>query len=292
MPERNQTAVIGLGAMGQGMAHRLVESGFPTVVFNRSPGRADDVVAVGAVGARSAAEAATGRDVVLLSLSDEDAVEDVLGRQGVLAAMREGATLLDTSAVGRDFARRLHERCAARGVRRVEAAVLGNPLQARGGDLRVFTAGDPADADRVADVLAALGSSRVHWGGPGAAAAAKLAFNLVLAAQVAGLAEAVSVGADAGLDRELLLRAIAQSGFSSPVLRFRAELMRERRYDPAFFRTRLMEKDLRLALGTGRTDVYRVLEATRSLFEDAALAGFADKDAASVIEHVTATARG
>ncbi|MFJ2113572.1 MULTISPECIES: NAD(P)-dependent oxidoreductase [unclassified Streptomyces] len=292
MADREQTAVIGLGAMGQGMAHRLVESGFPTVVFNRSPGRADGVVAAGATGAGSAAEAAAAGDVVLLSLSDEDAVEDVLGRQGVLAAMRQGATLLDTSAVGRDFARRLHERCAAHGVRRVEAAVLGNPLQARGGDLRVFTAGDPVDVDRVTEVLAALGSTRVHWGGPGAAAAAKLVFNLVLAAQVAGLAEAVSVGTDAGLDRELLLVAIAQSGFSSPVLRFRAELMRERRYDPAFFRTRLMEKDLRLALDAGPTDAYRVLEATRSLFEDAAEAGFADKDAASVIEHVTATARG
>ncbi|MFJ2608282.1 NAD(P)-dependent oxidoreductase [Streptomyces sp. NPDC087425] len=291
MPEQERTAVIGLGAMGQGMAHRLVASGFPTVVFNRSPGRADDVVAAGAIGAGSAAEAAADRDVVLLSLSDEDAVEDVLGRQGVLAAMREGATLLDTSAVSGDFARDLHGRCAARGVRRVETAVLGNPLQARGGELRVFTAGDPADVDRVTGVLAALGTTRVHWGGPGAAAAAKLAFNLVLAAQVAGLAEAVSVGADAGLDRELLLAAIAQSGFSSPVLRFRAELMRERRYQPAFFRTRLMEKDLRLALGAGRPDTYRVLEATRSLFAAATLAGFADQDAASVIEHVTATAK-
>lgn len=286
MAERVGIGVIGLGAMGQGMAHRLVESGFPTTVFNRTPGRADDVVAVGASRAGTAAAAATGQDVVLISLSDEDAVEDVLLTQGVLAAMRDGTTLLDTSAVGRDFARRMHERCAAAGVRRVETAVIGNPLQARAGDLRVFTAGDPADAERVKDVLTALGSSHVHLGPPGTATAAKLAFNLVLATQVAGLAEAVAVGADAGLDRELLLAAIGQSGFSSPVLRFRADLMRARRYDPAFFKTRLMEKDLRLALSAARPDTYRVLEATRALFEEAAKAGYADKDAASVIEHV------
>lgn len=288
MAERDRIGVIGLGAMGQGMAHRLVESGFPTVVFNRTPGRADEVVAAGASAGATAAEAAAGRDVVLISLSDEDAVEDVLGRQGVLAAMREGATLLDTSAVGRNFARELDVRCGSAGVRRVETAVIGNPLQARAGDLRVFTAGDPGDAERVADVLGALGSSRVHWGGPGAAAAAKLSFNLVLAAQVAGLAEAVAVGTDAGLDRDLLLTAISQSGFSSPVLRFRAGLMSSRLYDPAFFRTRLMEKDLRLALTAARPDTYRVLEAAHSLFEEAAKAGYADMDAASVIEHVMA----
>jgi 3-hydroxyisobutyrate dehydrogenase-like beta-hydroxyacid dehydrogenase len=288
MPVREEIAVIGLGAMGQGMAHRLLSSGFHTVVFNRTRARADELVAAGARPAPTAARAAAGRNTVLLSLSDEDAVEDVLIGQGVLTAMSEGATLLDTSAVGRDFARRIHERCSDHGVRRVETAVIGNPLQARTGDLRVFTAGDPSDAEGVDPVLSALGSSRVHLGGPGTAAAAKLVFNLVLAAQVAGLAEAVCVGEAAGLDRDLLLTAIAQSGFSSPVMRFRAELMRERRYSPAFFRTRLMEKDLRLALGTEAADKgrYRVLEATRSLFHDAALAGRADSDAAAVIEHV------
>ncbi|MDX2820633.1 NAD(P)-dependent oxidoreductase [Streptomyces ipomoeae] len=291
MAVREEVAVIGLGAMGRGMAHRLLSSGFHTVVFNRTRTRTDELVAAGAERAPTAARAAAGRNVVLLSLSDEEAVEDVLVEQGVLAAMDKGATLLDTSAVGRDFARRIHERCSAHGVRRVESAVIGNPLQARTGDLRVFTAGDPADADRVDSVLSVLGASRVHLGEPGTAAAAKLVFNLVLAAQVAGLAEAVCVGESAGLDRELLLTAIAQSGFSSPVMRFRAELMRERRYVPAFFRTRLMEKDLRLALETGEADAgtYRVLEATRSLFGDAALAGLADSDAAAVIEHVART---
>lgn len=96
------------------------------------------------------------------------------------------------------------------------------------------------------------------------------------------------VGEAARLDRALLLAAISQSGFSSPVMRFRAELMRERRYEPASFRTRLMAKDLHLALGVSGADVarYRVLEATRSLFHDAALAEWADLDAAAVIEHV------
>jgi 3-hydroxyisobutyrate dehydrogenase len=292
MKVRDEIAVIGLGAMGQGMAHRLVSSGFSTVVFNRTEGKTDELVAAGAHRAPTAAGAAAGRGVVLLSLSDEDAVEDVLVRQGALAAMGEETTLLDTSAVGRDFARRMHERCAAAGVRRVETAVIGNPLQARAGDLRVFTAGNPVDAERAESVLSVLGSSRVHLGEPGTAAAAKLVFNLVLAAQVAGLAEAVCVGEAAGLDRDLLLNAIGQSGFSSAVLRFRADLMRARRYSPAFFRTRLMEKDLRLALGTDAANAgrYRVLEATRSLFHDAALAGRADSDAAAVIEHVAESA--
>jgi 3-hydroxyisobutyrate dehydrogenase-like beta-hydroxyacid dehydrogenase len=286
-----EIAVIGLGSMGRAMAHRLLSSGFDVVVFNRTGAKADELLAAGARRAPSAAAAASRRGVVLLSLSDEEAVEDVLLGQGVLAAASEGSTILDTSAVSRDFARRMHERCSVTGVRRVETAVIGNPEQAKTGNLRLFTAGDTLDVERVDPVLSALGSSRVHLGEPGSAAAAKLVFNLVLAAQVAGLAEAVCVGEAAGLDRDMLLTAISQSGFSSAVMRFRAELMRERRYEPASFRTRLMEKDLRLALAGDAADAgrYRVLEATRALFHDAALAGRADQDAAAVIEHVAQT---
>ncbi len=285
-------AIIGLGAMGRSMAHRLLDSGFELVVFNRTRAKAEELVAAGARHAPTAAEAVSGQRVVLLSLADEEAVEDVLFGQGVLAAMSAGSTLVDTSAVSRDFGRRMHVRCSASGVHRVETAVIGNPQQARTGDLRIFTAGDPSDVERVALILSVLGSSRAHLGDPGSAAAVKLVFNLVLATQVAGLAEAVCLGEACGLDRGLLLAAISQSGFSSPVMRFRAELMRERRYQPASFRTRLMEKDLRLALNTQTANAggYRVLEATRSLFHDAALAGRADLDAASVIEHVARTA--
>ncbi|GAA2613497.1 NAD(P)-dependent oxidoreductase [Dactylosporangium fulvum] len=288
MAEIGQVAVIGMGNMGRGMVHRLLAAGYQVVVHNRTPERARPVVEAGATLAGSAAEASASAPVVLLSLSDDDAVEQVLFGE-VLAALRPGASVVDTSTVSPAYTREATARVARAGARRVEVSLLGNPQQAATGELRLFTAGDPAGVAAVRPVLDALGADVRHVGESGAAATLKLAFNLVLGAQVAALAEAVTFGVRSGLDRTMLLHSIANSGFSSMVMKFRAELMAARRYDPAFFRAELMEKDLRIALDAvgeaGQT--LRVLDGARRQFAAVVEAGQGDVDAAAVIEHLT-----
>jgi 3-hydroxyisobutyrate dehydrogenase-like beta-hydroxyacid dehydrogenase len=279
-------AFIGLGNMGAGMAGRLLDSGFPVAVFNRTAAKAAPLVESGAEPAATAAEAATGADVVLLSLSDESAVEQVVFGD-VVPALKPGVVVIDTSTVSPGYARQAAQRLAAAGTPRVEACVVGNPLQARQGESRIFCAGRPEDVEAVRPILQALGSQVSHVGEAGAAATVKLVFNLVLGAQIATLAEAVNYGVGAGLDREMLLSAIAGSGFSSVVMRFRAELMKQRRYQPPFFRASLMDKDLRLALESaveiGLT--LPVLESVRERFAAVVRAGDGDLDAAVVAEH-------
>ncbi|MEV4438270.1 NAD(P)-dependent oxidoreductase [Streptomyces sp. NPDC049577] len=279
-------AVIGLGAMGGGMAHRLLESGFRLTVHNRTPRKAEPLVERGATYACDAAEAVAGHRVVLLSLSDEQAVDEVLFDQ-VAPALERGGLVIDTSTVSPGYARAAAERLAALGLRRVEACVVGNPLQARKGELRVFTAGPQADAEEVRDVLDALGGESVHFGAPGSATTVKLVLNLLLGAQVASLAEAVEYGARAGIDRDRLLASIAGSGFSSAVMRFRADLMRSAQYEPAYFRASLMEKDLRLAIEAAERSGVElpVLKTVRDRFAAVVAAGDGDKDAAVVVEH-------
>ena len=135
-------------------------------------------------------------------------------------------------------------------------------------------------------ILGALGQESRHLGAPGTAAAAKLAFNLLLGAQVAALAEAVALGVATGIDREQILDAIAGSGFSSPVLAFRAEFMRARRYEPAAFRSRLMLKDLRNALDDASGAGHRlpVTGAVADAFAATVDAGAGDQDAAVLVE--------
>lgn len=279
-------AFIGLGSMGGGMAHRLLGAGYRLTVHNRTADKAAPLLAQGAVAAGSPAEAVAGVRTVLLSLSDEAAVEKVLFGE-VVPALEPGSTVIDTSTVSPEYARQSATRLAEAGLRRVEACVVGNPLQAREGLLRVFVSGDDADIEAVRPVLDTIGSEVVPLGAPGAAATAKLILNLLLGAQVAALAEAVTYGRRAGLDRDRLLATIAGSGFSSEVLRFRAELMRKGSYQPAFFRSALMEKDLRLAV----TDAARagvampVLDTVRARFADVVEAGDGDRDAAVLIEH-------
>ncbi|MBJ6999555.1 NAD(P)-dependent oxidoreductase [Streptomyces griseofuscus] len=282
----NTLAFIGLGRMGGGMAHRLLGAGYRLTVHNRTAERAVPLLAEGAVVAGSPAAAVADVRTVLLSLSDEAAVDKVLFGD-VVPALEPGSTVIDTSTVSPEYARRCAARLAEAGLRRVEACVVGNPLQAREGQLRVFVSGADADIEAVRPVLETIGSEIVPLGAPGAAATAKLILNLLLGAQVASLAEAVTYGQRTGLDRDRLLATIAGSGFSSQVMRFRAELMRTGSYQPAFFRSALMEKDLRLAVADAAQAGVEmpVLDTVRARFAAVVEAGDGDRDAAVLIEH-------
>jgi 3-hydroxyisobutyrate dehydrogenase-like beta-hydroxyacid dehydrogenase/SAM-dependent methyltransferase len=280
-------SVVGLGSIGGGMAQRLLDAGFRVTVYNRTPAKAAELVAAGARRVESAAEAA-GSDTVLLSLSDEEAVESVLFGQ-MVDQLSPGAVLIDTSTVSPGYARDAASRLGRHGVRRVEACLIGNPEMARAGELRVFVAGEPADIAAARDVLDALGRHGIlELGPPGRASALKLAFNLLLGVQTVALSEAVSFAEAGGLDRDLLLTAIMKSGWRSPMLNFRAEFMRTRRYEPAGFRAALMAKDLQLALqeaGAGGLDLPLTGRAAQR-YAQVIAAGRGDKDAAVVVERL------
>lgn len=284
--DKPQLAFIGLGNMGAGMARRLLDTGHRLTVHNRTASKAAPLVAAGATLADAPERAAAGHHLVLLSLSDDKAVDEVLfGR--VVPVLQPGAVIVDTSTVSPGYARTAAERLAAKGLRRVEACVVGNPLQARKGELRVYTAGDPADLYEARPVLEALGTEVVHVGAPGSAASLKLILNLLLGAQVAALAEAVAYGTAAGLDRDQLISVVSASGFSSMVMRFRADLMLKQSYEPAFFRSALMEKDIRIALeaAAGYGTAMPVLNLVRERFAAVVAAGDGDKDASVLVEH-------
>ncbi|OJF09557.1 NAD(P)-dependent oxidoreductase [Couchioplanes caeruleus] len=250
MAKKMTVAVLGLGGMGGGLAHRLCDLGWSPVVWNRSAERAAGFAGVAARIAATPADAADGTDVALISLADESAVEAVLfGPDGLAGALKPGAVVIDASTVTPAFSRDVTRRLAEAGVGRVEATLIGNPAQARHGEARVFAAGAPETVAHVRDLLVALGRQLVELGATGNASTMKLVLNSLLGAQLVSLAEAVSYGEKAGLDRDLLLQTISDSAFSSPVMSYRCAVMREERYDRPTFRAELMEKDLRFAIG-------------------------------------------
>lgn len=279
-------ACLGLGGMGAGLAHRLLDHGHRVIVYNRTPRRAAPLVAEGAVAATTPAGAVAGADRVLISLADEAAVHSVLFGAGAAApALVHGAVVVDTSTISPAGSRELGATLAARGVRRVEACLLGNPAQARSGQLRVLAAGEPDDVAEVSDLLDALGHQVVRVGGLGSASSMKLVFNALLGAQLVSLAEAVAYGERAGLDRDLMLGAIAASGFSSVVMSYRCAVMRDERFTPPGFRSTLMEKDLRLIVdaAAGNGMALPVIAAAAARFADIVAAGDGDLDAAVIL---------
>jgi len=284
-PVKHTVAVIGLGGMGSGMARALLTAGHPVTVFNRTPDKAKPLAEAGATVADTAVTAVTDADVVILSLADEPAVEEILFGQ-LLEHLYTYQRVIDTSTVSPAFARSAAERLAARDLRRVEACVVGNPHMAAAGQLRIFASGDPAEVDAVRGVLDAISQSVVYLGQSGRASSLKLAFNLLLGVQTAGLAEAVTFAEAEGLDRTMLLDALDASGWRSPVLSFRAQYMRTRDYLPAGFRGALMFKDLSLAQAEAAEHGVRlpVTECTAGRYRAVVAAGRGDEDAAAVVD--------
>jgi 3-hydroxyisobutyrate dehydrogenase-like beta-hydroxyacid dehydrogenase len=285
--------VIGLGAMGAGMAHALLGAGFELTVHNRTAAKAAPLVARGAVAAESVAEAVRGADTVLASLADEAAVSQVLLGQA-LPELAAGAVVIDASTVSPTFSRRAGQLLAEHGVHRLEACAIGNPAMARAGQLRWLTGGDQAVLHRVVPVLEACGQEHRHLGPAGSASTLKLALNLLLGVQTAGLAEAVGLVEAAGVDRQALLDTVERSGWRSPVLSFRAEFMRRRNYEPAGFRSALMRKDLELALreAAGGGAELPVTRCVAGRYAAVAAGGHGDEDAAVLAEAFLAVGSG
>nr|WP_236714602.1 NAD(P)-dependent oxidoreductase [Nonomuraea pusilla] len=278
-------AVLGLGGMGAGMARALLAAGAAVTAYNRTPDKAVPVGEAGATIAASAAEAVTGAEVVLLSLADEAAVEQVLFGE-LDGRLPPGTIVVDTSTVTPTFAVAAAKRLAEAGVRRVEACVLGNPAMAAKGELRVFAAGEESAVEDAREVLHAIGQDVRRLGPTGNASALKLAFNLMLGVQILGLAEAVRFVETMGIDRGVLLDVFESSGWRSPVLSFRAQFMRARAYRPAAFRSALMHKDLALANqeALARGTELPVTGCALGRYADVLASGRGDDDAATVAE--------
>jgi 3-hydroxyisobutyrate dehydrogenase-like beta-hydroxyacid dehydrogenase len=275
--------------MGQPMAMRLLEAGYGVTVWNRTAARADALVAAGARRAETPAEAARGARVIVLMLADPGVVERVLlGNDGVLRGAGRGVLVLDCSTAGPDDSRTFAANCASAGVRYVEAPVLGSVTQATTGALVALAAGDD---DAVADaepVLRAFAARVVRAGRVGQGSALKLVMNLLVGGLTELLAEAIVLAERAGLSHDAVRDTLLDSVLASPFLGYKAPQVLERRYAAPLFTTRLMLKDLNLALHLA-SELGLTLPATltiRDLYVKAADADYGDQDFAAVREVV------
>jgi len=239
---------IGLGLMGKPMAANLLKAGFSVVVWNRTRARAQELAQQGARVAGTPREAAASADVLLTSVTDPPALEEVLwGPEGALEGLRCGSAYIDSSTVAPALARRIAAACADRGVEFLDAPVTGGTWGAEKGELVFMVGGNAETLKRVEPVLSAMGKRWFHLGPHGAGQTVKLAMNMILALEVDALAEALALVTGAGLPGERLIEVLQSSMARATVLDMKAPMMLERNYAPSF-PLRLMHKDLGLAL--------------------------------------------
>lgn len=240
-------AIVGVGAMGGPLASHLLERGLSVIAYDADPARVDAVVNDGGTCLTDLSSVRHLADWVVLSLPGPAeaaaTVDEILS--GVGTTMRG---ILDLTSSEPSTSRALHERAAERSVRYLDAGVLGNPPLARMGALILLLGGGEDDQSWFAEILEIVARARFALGTPGAGHAAKLAANELFTAQVAAMAEALTVLDGVGADSNIFLDAIASTGGRGVGL---ADIGRTMVGEPpaAGFALRLAAKDVRLLHG-------------------------------------------
>ncbi|MCL4799233.1 MAG: NAD(P)-dependent oxidoreductase [Burkholderiales bacterium] len=237
---------IGLGAMGRPIAANLLRAGHALGVNDARHAAAAPLTAAGAEWAQTAAHAARDAELVFTSLPGPPEVEAVAAG-GLIAAMRPGAAWFDLTTNAPATVRWLHDLCAARGVRMLDAPVSGGPQAAADGTLAVWVGGDREAFEQYRPVLSAVGSDPLHVGTIGAGTAAKLAHNCASFSVQTALAEAFTLGVKAGVEPLALFRALRQGALGRKRTFDRlAEQFLPGRYDPPAHALSLAHKDMTL----------------------------------------------
>jgi 3-hydroxyisobutyrate dehydrogenase len=271
---------VGLGTMGNFMAQNLARAGISLSVWNRTPSRAVDVVALGASLVATPADVGRHSDIVVACLTDSPQVEEVLFEENGLAdGFAKGSLFIDCSTISPLKAQEFAERLATRGVAMLDAPVSGGSEGAKNGALSIMVGGDEDDFTRAEPVLSAMGKSISHLGPVGAGQWAKAINQVILSGVYLGVAEGVTLGLKAGLDVEKVVSAIKGGAAGSWVLENRSGRMIDDDY-PLGFKISLHRKDLgislELAQNVGATLPVTALAAT---FEDGLIAqGHGDDD--------------
>jgi 3-hydroxyisobutyrate dehydrogenase len=237
-------AIVGTGKMGGAMARRLASAGFDITLWNRSATRAEELH-LGRVAA-SPAEAVRGADIVISSLTNDAAVRDVyLGENGVLSAAA-GGLVVDTSTAGPDIAEEIGRAAQAKGIRFLDAPVVGSVPAIESGKLLILAGGDEADADQARQVLEHLGDV-LYVGERADAQRLKLVANSMLGITSAAAAELLAAGSAVGLDPARVFSILVRF---APGLAARERGFLHDQHTPTMFAVRDLVKDLDLALGT------------------------------------------
>ncbi|HEY0526219.1 MAG TPA: NAD(P)-dependent oxidoreductase [Stellaceae bacterium] len=263
---------LGLGNMGLPMARNLLKAGHAVTVYNRSPGKAEELHRDhGARVARTPAEAAA--PVAVTMLADDAAVEAVVfGENGLLAALPKGAIHISMSTISVALSRRLAAAHEAAGQRYVAAPVFGRPDAAAAGKLFVVAAGAADARATCRPVFDAVGQKTFEPGDdPAAANVVKLSGNFLIAAAIESMGEAFALARKSGIDPRQYLDILTGTLFGAPVYRNYGGMIAEERYAPPGFKLPLGLKDVRLVLAAG--DAAGVPMPVASLLHDRFLAG-------------------
>jgi 3-hydroxyisobutyrate dehydrogenase-like beta-hydroxyacid dehydrogenase len=269
--------LVGLGNMGTAVGERLLEAGYPVVVYNRTKAKTEPLAAGGATVAGTLGELATDVGIVITSLANDEALEAVAAE--VVTAARPGTVLIDMSTVSPAVSARVASLADAASVDYLRAPVSGNPSVVRAGNLSFIVSGPRETLERVEPILLAIGPTIHHVGDAEQARIVKLAINLMIGGLAQLMSEALVLGEAAGVSRAALLEVMGSSAAGAPFVKYKTEPLLRDDFS-ATFTTSLMEKDIDLVLDAADENGVELpmAQELKELVRAAVDAGYGDDD--------------
>ena len=274
-----RVAVLGTGIMGSAMARNLLAAGLPTTVWDRSQAATAQLRQAGAAVGSSAADAARDASVVISMLPTADVVSSVLFDDGVAAALARGAVLAQMGTIGLTGTAQIGERLGRErpDVLFVDAPVSGSKGPAEAGQLLILASGPPAAVPLTEPAFAAMGRRTVWLGPAGQGSRMKLAVNAYMSILIEGVAEALELARELGLEESKLADAIEGGPLDAPIAGAKLLKMERGDYAPEFPLEWAL-KDVDLAIGVASGDALPLLAALSRQWRTAVAEGHGRED--------------
>jgi 2-hydroxy-3-oxopropionate reductase len=243
---------IGLGIMGKPMAKNLLKAGYKLIVcdINKEPVR--ELVEAGAKEGASSQDVASQSEIIITMLPNSPEVKDaVLGKKGVIYGVKSGAIFIDMSSIAPLVSKKISKELEKKGVPMLDAPVSGGEPKAIEGTLAIMVGGKQEVFDKVKDILGAMGASVKLVGDIGSGNITKLANQIIVALNIAAMAEAMVLATKAGVEPEKVYQAIRGGLAGSAALDAKMPLVLNGNFKPGF-RIELHIKDLQNALDTAK----------------------------------------
>jgi 3-hydroxyisobutyrate dehydrogenase-like beta-hydroxyacid dehydrogenase len=284
---------LGLGTMGSGMASNLLEAGYKLTVWNRSAEKCEPFARKGVRVAATPADAVHDVDLIMYSLSNDRAVEEVVfGAKGILSGITEGQIAMDMSTVLPATSLREQEAYTKQGVDFLDAPVFGSKQESADAKLWIMAAGNKAIFEKVKPVLDHLGQTVHYLGKNGNAVVMKLVGNLIVALELEALAEGLVLAQKAGLDLNTVMEVVKVADFRSPLLVSNGQNILKRDFSTSFA-LELMLKDAGLIEKFAKSlrSPIPALRVVGKNLESAIALGFGKENASAVIKALEKEAR-
>ncbi len=288
---KESVGFIGIGLMGRPMTIQLLTAGYKVTVWNRSHEKLNSVVAVGAIPAKSIKDLVQNCDVILLSLSDTLAVENIVfGNAGIAAAGRRGQLIIDLSSIDpastRQFAERINTQC---GMRWIDAPVSGGVSGAEQSTLVIMAGGAESDLQRSLPILAPLSQRVTHMGDVGTGQVTKICNQMIVSCNALVIAEMIALAKKAGVAAEKIPQALAGGFADSKPLQILGPEMATENFEPIKWRVKTLSKDLNMAVDLSRSQGTAIPMSglAAQLMQLHASNGFMDQDPSTLIKLYT-----